>query len=84
MRQRTPAEHRKMLEKIENRPNKIQPLDMTQRLVHVHTKLRKAMRASGIEIPSLVKHRGYAPITNIREWEKATGVKNDGDADISG
>jgi hypothetical protein len=73
-----------MLEKIENRPNKIQPMDMTQKLVHVHTNLRKAMIARGIEVPALVKHKGYAPITSIQEWEKATGVKNSGDKEISG
>lgn len=81
---RTPAEHRKILEKLENRTNKIQPLDMNDKLVHVHTKLRKAMIAKKIEIPFIVKKQGYAPLNAIREWEKTTGVKNEGDAEITG
>lgn len=81
---RTLAEHRKFLEKQENRTNKIQPMDMTQRLVHVHARLRKAMVAKGIKIPNLVKQKGYAPITSINDWVKATGIKNEGDEPITG
>ena len=82
--QRTPAEHRRFLANQEERVNKIQPLDLNEKLVHVHTKLRKAMVSRGIEIPLLVKQKGYAPISNIKDWEKATGVKNEGDAPITG
>lgn len=80
---RTPAQHRKMLQTIENKTNRIQPLDLNEKLIHVHTKLRKAMKSHGIEIPLLVKQKGYAPLSNVIEWEKATGVKNEGDPEIT-
>jgi hypothetical protein len=83
MQNRTPAEHRKFLEEQENRVNKIQPLDLNERLVHVHSRLRKAMVTRGIEVPHLVKEKGYAPISNIEDWVRRTGVKNEGDPPMS-
>lgn len=80
---RTPAEHRKFLEKQESRVNKIQPLDLKEKLIHVHSKLRKAMKDRGIQIPSIVLKHGYAPQSNVNEWVKATGVKNEGDKPLS-
>ena len=80
---RTPAEHRKLLQDLENRTNRIQPLDMREKLVHVHSKLRRAMIKAGIEIPFMVRKQGYAPVSNIKAWERATGTKNEGDTPIA-
>lgn len=80
---RTPAEHRKFLEKQANKQNKIQPLDLNEKLVHVHGRLRKAMRTMGLPIPHLVLKEGYAPESNVKDWVKTTGVKNEGDKPIS-